>query len=576
MTIKVLSPQVAAKIAAGEVVERPASVVKELVENALDAGATQISVETRGGGLESIRITDDGSGIASAEVETAFGRYATSKINRVEDLDSIATLGFRGEALASIAAVAEVDIITSEKETAVGDALVLKDSLVVKHVQQARPHGTTITVKDLFRNVPARLKFLKSIATENSHIAGVVSQYALAYPEIRFSLNIDGRAVLQTSGSGKLTDVVIAVYGLDTAKRMLEVNSGEVEWRAGQAVPIAVIGMVGAPSINKAGRDSLCFFVNRRVIGSRLLTRAVEEAYQGLLMQGRHPIAVINISIPPSEVDVNIHPTKAEVKFQNERAVFTTVQRAVRGTLVATAPIPQIEEANRPYTGQSAAGGNRSLWPVAAQNSSAAALLSASVTAGQTPKMTLPVLRVMGQAAGNYIVAEGPDGLYVIDQHAAHERIMYEQLIVQKAGQAIKIQGMLEPYSLEVTPQQDETLQSNAANLLDFGFKIEPFGERTYLVRTVPAVLRDGDWLEALREILDSPRDKMSDIEDNILKSLACHSAVRAGKKLSDDEMRELVRLLEQVNLPNTCPHGRPTILHLTTGQLEKEFGRVG
>jgi DNA mismatch repair protein MutL len=190
--------------------------------------------------------------------------------------------------------------------------------------------------------------------------------------------------------------------------------------------------------------------------------------------------------------------------------------------------------------------------------------------------MTLPVLRVLGQAAGNYIVAEGPDGLYVIDQHAAHERIMYEQLIVQKAGQAIKIQGMLEPYSLEVTPQQDETLQSNAANLLDFGFKIEPFGERTYLVRTVPAVLRDGDWLEALREILDSPRGKMTDIEDNILKSLACHSAVRAGKKLTDDEMRELVRLLEQVNLPNTCPHGRPTILHLTTGQLEKEFGRVG
>jgi DNA mismatch repair protein MutL len=576
MTIKVLSPQVAAKIAAGEVVERPASVVKELVENALDAGARQISVETRGGGLESIRITDDGSGIASAEVETAFGRYATSKISRVEDLDSIATLGFRGEALASIAAVAEVDIITSEKEAAAGDALVLKDSLVVRHVQQARPHGTTITVKELFRNVPARLKFLKSAATENSHIAGVVSQYALAYPEVRFSLNIDGRAVLQTAGSGKLMDVAIAVYGLDTAKRMLEVNSGEVEWQAGQAVPIAVIGMVGAPSINKAGRDSLCFFVNRRVIGSRLLTRAVEEAYQGLMMQGRHPIAVINISIPPSEVDVNIHPTKAEVKFQNERAVFTTVQRAVRSTLVASAPIPQIEEANKPYTGESATGRNRSLWPVAGQNAAASSLPAAAVPAGQTPKLTLPVLRVLGQAAGNYIIAEGPDGLYVIDQHAAHERIMYEQLIAQKAGRAIKMQGMLEPYSLEVTPQQDEILQSNAANLLDFGFKIEPFGERTYLVRTVPAVLIDGDWLEALREILDSPRDKMTDIEDNILKSLACHSAVRAGKKLSDDEMRELVRQLEQMNLPNTCPHGRPTILHLTIGQMEKEFGRVG
>ena len=571
MTIKALSPQVAAKIAAGEVVERPASVVKELVENALDAGAAQINVETRGGGLESIRVIDDGTGIASAEVETAFGRYATSKISRVEDLDSIATLGFRGEALASIAAVAEVDIITSEKDAAVGDALVLKDGVVIKHVAQARPHGTTMMVKDLFRNVPARLKFLKSTATENSHIAGVISQYALAYPEVRFFLNIDGRTVLQTAGSGKLMDVVIVVYGLDTAKRMLEVSGGEVEWQTGQAVPIAVMGMVGAPSINKSGRDSLNFFVNRRVIGSRLLTRAVEEAYQGLLMQGRHPIAVINISIPPSEVDVNIHPTKAEVKFRNERVVFTSVQRAVRSALVATAPIPQIEEANKPYTGQSAVGGNRSLWPVAGQ----AALAPPPAAVGQTAKMTLPVLRVIGQAAGNYIVTEGPDGLYIIDQHAAHERIMYEQLITQKAGGAVKVQGMLEPYSLEVTPQQDEILHANAADLLDFGFKIEPFGERTYLVRTVPAVLRDGDWLSALREILDSSRDKMTDIEDDILKSLACHSAVRAGKKLSDDEMRELVRQLEQVNLPNTCPHGRPTMLHLTIGQMEKEFGRV-
>ena len=569
MKIKVLSPQVAAKIAAGEVVERPASAVKELLENALDAGATQIAVETRGGGLESIRLTDDGSGMASEDVETAFGRYATSKISAVEDLDAITTLGFRGEALASIAAVAQVDIITSVREGTVGDALTLEDSIVVRHIQQARPHGTTITVRELFRNMPARLKFLKSTATENSHIAEVVSQYALAYPEIRFSLNIDGRPTLQTAGNGKLMDVVMAVYGLDTAKRMLAVNGGEVGWQDGQAVPITVKGMVGAPSVNKAGRDALHFFVNRRVIGSRLLTRAVEEAYQGLLMQGRHPIAIINITLPPSQVDVNIHPTKAEVKFQNERAVFTSVQRAVRSTLVTTAPVPQIEEAQQPYTGQSAAG-TRSLWPVPGQSNSAAHLPEPS----PTPRMTLPVLRVIGQVAGNYIIAEGPDGLYVIDQHAAHERIMYEQLTAQKASRGIPVQGMLEPYSLEVTPPQDEILKSDIGKLQEFGFTIEPFGERTYLVRVIPAVLKDGDWLEALREILDSPRDKTTNIEDNIIKSLACHSAVRAGKKLSDDEMRELVRRLEKVNLPHTCPHGRPTMLHLSIAQLEKEFGR--
>ena len=568
MPIKVLSPQIAAKIAAGEVVERPASVVKELLENALDAGAGQIAVETKGGGLESIRLVDDGSGIASVDVEVAFGRYATSKITRVEDLDAITTLGFRGEALASIAAVAQVDITTSVKDELVGDALTLENGSVVKHIQQARPRGTTITVRELFRNVPARLKFLKSIATENGHIASVVSQYALAYPEVRFSLNIDGRSTLQTAGSGKLMDVVIAIYGLDTARRMLEVNGGEVGWQAGQAVPITVTGMVGAPTINKAGRDSLNFFVNRRVISSRLLTRAVEEAYQGLLMQGRHPMAIISISLPPSEVDVNIHPTKAEVKFQNERAIFTSVQRAVRSTLVATAPVPQIEEVNKPYTGQSAVG-PRSLWPVAQQNR------AEPETMAQTPKLTLPVLRVIGQVAGNYIVAEGPDGMYVIDQHAAHERILYEQLTAQKASRGIQVQGMLEPYSFEVTPQQDEILKAGKGNLRDFGFTIEPFGERTYLVRVIPAVLGDGNWLEALREILDTLRDKTTDVEDNIIKSLACHSAVRAGKKLSDDEMRALVRQLEQVNLPNTCPHGRPTILHLSIRQLEKEFGRV-
>jgi DNA mismatch repair protein MutL len=570
MNIKVLSPQVAAKIAAGEVVERPASVVKELLENALDAGAGQIAIETKGGGLESIRITDDGCGIAAEDVETAFGRYATSKITSVEDLDGIATLGFRGEALASIAAVAQVDLTTGIKESAVGDSLTLKEGLVVRHIQQARPHGTTITVRDLFRNVPARLKFLKSTATENSHIANVVSQYALAYPEIRFFLNIDGRTALQTTGSGKLIDVILEIYGLETAHRMLEISGGEVGWQDGQAVPITVTGMVGAPSVNKAGRDSLSFFVNRRVIGSRLLTRAVEEAYQGLLMQGRHPIAIININLPPSEVDVNIHPTKAEVKFQNERAVFTAVQRAVRSVLVTTAPVAKIEESQKQYTGQSS-GMTQPLWSVPAKENGSVQ----SSSSAQSPKLTLPLLRVLGQAAGNYIVAEGPDGLYVIDQHAAHERIMYEKLLAEKATRGIQVQGMLEPYSFEVTPPQDEMLKAEAGRLQDFGFTIEAFGERTYLVRAVPSVLKDGDWLPALREILDSPRGKTTDVEDDIIKSLACHSAVRAGKILTDDEMRELIRQLEQVNLPNTCPHGRPTMLHLSIGQLEKEFGRV-
>lgn len=568
MPITVLNPQVAAKIAAGEVVERPASVVKELVENALDAHAGQINVETSGGGLAAIRVTDDGDGIISEDLPVAFGRYATSKISQVEDLQAIETLGFRGEALASIAAVAQIELTTSVQGGESGDSVTLKDGTIVKQSRQARPHGTTITVRDLFRNVPARLKFMKSVATENSHVAAVVSQYALAYPEVRFLLVIDGRKALQTPGNGKLLDVIIAVYGLDTAKRMLEVNGGEVDWQTDNAVPITVTGLVGAPAVYRAGRDSLNFFVNRRVISSRLLTRAVEEAYQGLLMQGRHPVAVINISLPPSEVDVNIHPTKAEVKFQNERTIFSTVQKAVRGALVATTPVPKIEETSKSYTYRPSVP--QSLWSAPARESGTLPL-----PLGQTPKFTLPVLRVIGQIAGNYIITEGPDGLYIIDQHAAHERIRYEQLQEQKDSQGIQVQGMLEPFTLEVTPRQDELLKSGNSYLEEFGFTIEPFGERTYLVRAIPSLLKDGDWLEVLREILDIPRDKNTDPADDIIKSIACHGAVRAGQVLTDVEMQELIRQLEKVNLPNTCPHGRPTILHLSIHQLEKEFGRA-
>lgn len=566
MSIKVLNSQVAAKIAAGEVVERPASVVKELLENALDSGARQISIESRGGGLQFIRVSDNGCGISPEDVELAFGRYATSKINRVEDLFDINTLGFRGEALASIVAVAQVEMITSTEDSSIGDFLTLKDSIIIGHVRQAHPKGTTVTVRELFRNVPARFKFMKSVATENSHIANVVSQYALAYPEVRFSLTIDGRNTLQTPGSGNLIDVVIAIYGSETAQKMLIVNGGEVGWHANNAVPISVTGLVASPTVNRGNRDFMSFFVNRRLISSRLLTRAVEEAYTGLIMQNRHPIAIINISIPPSEVDVNIHPTKAEVKFHDDRAMFTAVQKAVRSALVTTAPIPKIEESTMSYTSKPAM--TQPLWSTSVRESEPVPQV------GQTPRSTLPILRVIGQVASNYIIAEGPDGLYVIDQHAAHERIRYEQINQQKTSQGIQVQGLLEPATLEVTLQEDELLKSGTINFNEFGFDIESFGERTYLVRAIPSVLKDGEWIEALREILDSPRDKNINLTDNIIKSLACHSAVRSGKTMTDEEMRELIRQLEQTNLPNTCPHGRPTILHLPIRQLEKEFGR--
>ena len=566
MPIKVLDPQLVSRIAAGEVVERPASVVKELVENSLDAGSSQISVEVRGGGVSLIRVMDNGSGIPSAEVELAFDRYATSKIGSVDDLESISSLGFRGEALPSIAAVAQVDIVTRAADEPAGTYLSLQDGKAVNRESQGRSQGTTVTVKNLFRKVPARLKFLKSLATENSHMANVVSRYALAFPEVKFALFIDGRATLRTPGSGRLIDSVIEIYGLEVAQNMLEIKGGG--WEGGAVLSPLVTGMVGSPSIGRSNRDYLSLFVNRRWTNSRLLAWAVEEAYHGLLMQGKHPVAIINISLSPKEVDVNIHPTKTEVKFHHEHAVFSAVQKAVRQALIKLMPVPKIEEVATAYGAPSVP---RQGLPVSAETDSR--LIPSSPVAAPTPAVTLPALRILGQLASSYIIAEGPDGLYLIDQHAAHERILFEKIKDQRLRQEVEVQGLLEPVTFEVSPQQEAVLKSQCENLAEFGFSIEPFGERTFLVRAVPALLSGKDWAGMVRELLDSGGDK-GDWREKIAVSMACHSAVKAGQVLTDDEMRELVRQLEQIAIPHTCPHGRPTMIHLSLGQLGKEFGR--
>jgi DNA mismatch repair protein MutL len=566
MPIRVLDPQVVARIAAGEVVERPASVVKELVENSLDAGASQISVEVRGGGVSLIRVMDNGSGIPAADVELAFDRYATSKIGSLDDLEAISSLGFRGEALPSIAAVAQVDIVTRVAGEPVGTYLSWQDGEVVDRESQGRPQGTTVTVKNLFRKVPARLKFLKSPATENSHIANVVSRYALAFPEVKFALFIDGKASLRTPGGGRLIDSIIEVYGLEVARNMLEIKYKGWE---GEAVSSPVVtGVVGSPAISRSSRDYLSLFVNRRWTSSRLLAWAVEEAYHGLLMSGKHPVAVINISLSPKEVDVNIHPTKSEVKFQNEHAVFSAVQKAVRRTLIELTPVPKIEEVATAYGAP----------PVPRQELPLSVEAESIITpppplAPQTPAVTLPALRILGQLSSSYIIAEGPDGLYLIDQHAAHERILFERLKDQRSRQEIEVQGLLQPVTFEVSPKQEAVLKSRCEDLAQFGFSIEPFGDRTFLVRAVPALLANKDWAEMVRELLDSGGEG-GDWGERIAISIACHGAVKAGQVLTDDEMRQLVRQLEQITMPHTCPHGRPTMISLSLGQLRKEFGR--
>ena len=571
MAIRVLEEQVISRIAAGEVIERPSSVVKELVENSLDAGASRVDIEVRGGGTAVIRVTDNGTGIPPDEVDLAFRRHATSKIRSFDDLQSIGSLGFRGEALPSIASVARVEVLTRAGDDVAGTYISLENGIVAGRESRARDRGTTVTVAGLFRQVPARLKFLKSVPTENGHIAGVVSQYALACSGVAFTLSVDGKVTLRTSGKGRLLDAVIDVYGVETAGKMLPLDDEEDRWAGGSdSGEVRVSGMVGSPDLSRSGRSYLSFFINRRWVTSRLLAYAVEEAYHGLLMTGRHPVAVLDICLPPGEVDVNIHPAKSEVKFRNESNVFRAVQSAVRRALVARMPVPRIEDIAAPYAAPPAQ--TPELWQYEDISGTAA---SPSPGIQPTLAQSLPVLRIVGQVMDCYIVAEGPDGLYLIDQHAAHERIRFDTLKEQRAIRKPEVQGLLEPLTFELTPRQHGIMESCLEELSAYGFRLEPFGERTYLVRAVPAMVAADDWPGMLREMLDElSGEAKSDRQERVLASLACHGAVRSGQSLSQDEMRELVRRLEKTASPYTCPHGRPTVIRLTVAQLEREFGR--
>ena len=556
MPIKVLPPEVVSKIAAGEVIERPASVVKELVENSLDAEASEINVETRGGGVELIRVSDNGTGIPTSELELAFHRYATSKITDLIDLEDISSLGFRGEALPSIAAVAEVEILTRAPLESIGSYINLRKGEIVARESRPRQQGTSVIIRRLFCYLPARLKFLKSAATENSHIAYLVNQYALAFPEVRFSLITDKRNNLSTQGDGSLRNAVSQIYGLEVAQRMLGV--------AEESAFARVNGLVSPPSLNRTNRSYLTFFVNRRWIHSPLLTRAAEEAYHGLLMEGRHPVVILNLALPGRELDVNVHPTKAQVKFHNEQVMFVTIKKAIREALSKASMAKPIA-----MPAMAGAYQQRSFTMVSDKEPTFTTPL---------PTLSLPILRVIGQLSNTYIIAEGPEGLYLIDQHAAHERILYERVLAQWARQEVEVQGLLEPITIELNPREEEILRANKDMLAQFGFDIEPFGDKSYLIRTIPALATRANLDEVMGAVLSDldSKDEVTSWEQKIAQSLACHSAIRAGQQLSNEEMLALIRQLEQANQPRTCPHGRPTMIQLTSYQLEKEFGRAG
>ncbi len=689
MSIRQLEPDVAAKIAAGEVVERPASVVKELIENSIDAGATQIRVDLMNGGLQLIRVTDNGSGMPADELPLALARHATSKVARIDDLEHIRSLGFRGEALASIAAVAEVVLLSHQRGASQGAQISSVNGQVSEVSAAACPEGSIVTVRNLFSTVPARLKFLKSRNTEISHCHHLLEQYALAYPEIRFGVFSEGRQIFATQGDGQLASVLLEVYGLQVAGQMVPISS--LDGRDDDPERPVVSGYVSRPTCYKSTRQHLSFFVNRRWVLSRMLTYAVEEAYHSLLLSGRHPIAVVNIQLDPALLDVNVHPAKTEIRFLKERRVYAAVQRAVRSALLQetaipewggkqdsgalagpTAPVdhalpakdeygreemPQDEgdedaelaqllqsfgitagekegqrgeipqdspwltvteeetgtrppilsrlwqshvRGHEPGEAATARGEEPSHFPgsqagfpqeMPLQSAVQQEQLIASSTApvespaGETtfaaprPGTKLPPLRVLGQLSQSYIVTEGPDGMYLIDQHAAHERILLERMVAALQARASLSQLLLTPVRLELAPAELGAIEDHMRQLQQIGFDLEVQDDSALLAKAVPNVLVKQMNARSLRDLLaelTAPEHlgHAETWEEHALANVACKAAIKANYFLTVNEMREMIEQLERTSAPYSCCHGRPTMVHFSLPALEREFGR--
>lgn len=571
--IRQLPPEVAARIAAGEVIERPVSVVRELLDNAIDAGAKRIRVTIAEGGLQAIEVNDDGRGIPPDQIEVAFERHATSKIAGAGDLRLVATLGFRGEALGAIAAAAEVEIVTRAESEPVGVAALLVDRQVVRRSARAAPVGTTFSVRELFAKVPARRSFLGSAASEGRQITTLVSHYALAYPNIAFRLEA-GRRPFATSGDGNLRHAVAAVYGAEQGEAMLDVAHEEAD--------IAISGLTGPPSLHRGNRTGIALFVNGRWVQSAALRFAVSDAYQSELPGGRYPVASLALRLPAEAVDVNVHPAKAEVRFRDQRGVARVLRHAVVRALEGAAPVGwSLGDRSAPAeapTGQGRPSLRERLQP---PESSQAALRgdlapepATSEAGGRTQRETLPLLRVVGQVATTYVVAEGPDGMYLIDQHAAHERVMFDRLRGKTAGEAV--QPLLEPVLVELDRTGTAVFEEHASHLERLGLALEPFGDAACLVRAAPAGYGDGDIAGALRATLEKLGDerRVADPFDRAAATVACHSSVRAGMALALEEMRQLVEDLAATASPRTCPHGRPTLVHVRQETLARQFGR--
>ena len=558
--------------------------VKELLENSLDAGASKITILIQQAGKQLIEVSDNGTGIPAGEVSLAVTRHATSKLASAADLFAIRTLGFRGEALASVASVSRSTLTTRTQTEETGSRLVVDGGDGGRLERLAYPVGTTVRVENLFSNVPARLKFLKTDATERQQVHSLVTRYALAYAGVQFTLLDDGKTVLQTSGSGDRREVLASLYGVDTARQMLEVvfNDGE----------FTIEGFTSPLALTRSNRREMTFFINGRWVQDTSLNAAMVQAYSGLLMVGRFPISVLFIQLPPEEVDVNVHPAKAEVRFRNSDRVFSAVQRAVRRAVMAYSPIPAIPP--QKLWGPAAAQSGVSLpqatgldWQFAreaelsgeGQPSVPQAALQAATIPESLPAGSLPLLRLIGQIGATYLVAEGPDGLYLIDQHAAHERVLFEKLMKQRSTEVI-MQPLLQPVNVQLAPHQAASLADSLDALNSLGFLVEEFGGSAFRVRALPAVFSSSDPETLLRAVIEEIEEDespmQSEIEARIASRVCKRAAVKGGTVMTQEEQLALLRDLEKCQSPRTCPHGRPTMIHLSVDLLERQFGRRG
>lgn len=609
--IRVLADHVANQIAAGEVVERPASVAKELVENSIDAGARRITIEIEAGGRRLLKISDDGEGMVRDDAVLAFERHATSKIRVTEDLAAIGTLGFRGEALASIASVARVELTTCTEEAKAATRVTIDGGRMRDVKDAAHPRGTTIAVRDLFFNIPARRKFLRSEATETYHLTNLVTHYALAHPEIAFTFVNNGREVVRAAAAKDLRERAYQMFGGEFLDNLLEVNLGDAQ-------VARVTGFVSAPRDRRTSRDSQYLFVNRRFVRDRMIGRALSEGYRSILPYGVYPAALLFIETPLEEVDVNVHPAKTEVRFRRQAAVADVVREAIRAALASASYVPPPEAPRMPEPTMTATAAISSIppqpriefvpppppqprVPVEPSGEEIArdleVMLQSAVTS--TPSVALPPLnsaekiarevtpeslnaniRPLGQLEESFIIATDDEGLLLIDQHVAHERVLFDKYRALEAERRSESQQLLVPETFDLTPAQAAVFDDLAPELEQYGFELMRLSGRTVAIKAVPADLPSSEARNMLFELLETvDAEKKSSaretLRDEIAASLACHAAIKVNMPLAPEKMRWLIDRLLQTSSPTTCPHGRPVILRLSMRDILKGFHRI-